>query len=117
LLIDNNVRQSIHYIVLLLAISLTFSQCGDQAIKTDPDFVGKWNASDGVSNYVISIDNTSSGYWHKDNKGAFLNAQGVARIKHDKLYIGLRSFAINQYPVQDSSSWSMILSGITYVKQ
>ena len=117
LLTHNKVKQPIYTFILLVILSLTFVSCRDQAVHVDPHFVGVWDGTDGVSTFSMSIDNGSNGYWHQNNHGVFSTAQGIARIKHGKLYIGLKSFAIDQYPLQDTTSWSMILSGITYLKQ
>jgi hypothetical protein len=113
------VKQPIKAFILLIIVSLSFTQCKDHAVHIDPNFVGVWDGTDGVSSFVISIDNGSNGYWHQNNHGVFSTAQGVARIKHGDLYIGLKSFVINQYPAQDSvgSKWTMILSGINYTRQ
>jgi hypothetical protein len=111
------VKQPFIAFILTAILSLTLTQCRDQAVRIDPHFMGVWNGSDGVSTFVMSIDNGSNGFWHQNNHGVFSTAQGIARIKHGRLYIGLKPFEINQYPTQDTTTWSMILSGITYIKQ
>jgi hypothetical protein len=117
LLTQNKVRQPIKVYILLAIVLLTIASCRDHAVHIDPHFVGVWDGTDGVSTYSMSIDDGSNGYWHQNNHGVFSTAQGIARIKHGKLYIGLKPFGINQYPTQDTTSWSMVLSGITYLKQ
>jgi len=111
------VKRPIKFFILLVFASTTFTACKDHAVYIDPHFVGLWNGTDGVSTFSMSIDNGSNGYWHQNNHGVFSTAQGIARIKHGKLYIGLKSYDINQYPTQDTTSWSMTLSSITYLKQ
>jgi hypothetical protein len=88
-------------------------------VHIDANFVGVWDGTDGVSSYALSIDDGSNGYWHQNNHGVFSTAQGIARVKHGNLCIGLKSFAIGQYPAQDSvgAKWTMVLSNITYTKQ
>jgi hypothetical protein len=112
------VKQPLKVFILLIFVSLTLAQCRDRAVEIDPHFVGVWNGTDGISTYVLSINNSSNGFWHCNNHGVFETAQGVARIKHGKLCVGLKNFDINQYPAQDTAgTWTTILSGITYTKQ
>jgi len=112
------VKQPFKVFVILIVFSLTFTQCRDHAVYIDSHFVGVWDGTDGVSTFVLSIDNQSNGFWHQNNHGVFSTAQGIARVKHGKLYIGLKPFDINEYPAQDTSgNLLMILSGITYQRQ
>lgn len=97
---------------LLIVTALVFTGCGKEVINVDRNFVGIWNGSDGKNACRLSIDNAGSGYWHKNNANT---AQGMARIKGDKLYIGIKSFNIERYPCRDSSgTWTLTLSGIIY---
>jgi hypothetical protein len=106
--------------IFLIAFSLVLTQCRNNAATVDPKFVGVWTGTDSISPgsvsvFRLSIDDQSNGYWFEDTKGNYETAQGIARIKHDKLHIGLRSFAINEYPMQDSSGiWQLILDGVLY---
>jgi hypothetical protein len=112
------VKQPFKALILIVIITISLVQCGKHATVIDPNFIGIWNGSDGVSTYVLSIDNGSNGYWHRNNNGVFETAQGVARIRSGKLHIGLKSFDIVQYPTEDTAGvWSMNLSGIVYSKQ
>jgi hypothetical protein len=101
--------------ILLIAFSLVLTQCKNNAATVDPKFVGVWTGTDSISTYRLSIDHQSNAYWQKDTRGSYETAQGIARIRHDRLRIGLRSFTINEYPMQDSSGiWQMILDGVLY---
>ena len=103
--------------VFLLSISITllFTGCGEQVTEINRHFVGVWNSNSTGGTCRLSIDNGSNGYWHGSN-GA--TAMGVARIKHDKLFIGLKSFNILRYPDQDSTGiWIVNLSGNIYTRQ
>jgi len=112
------VKQPIKLFILLFSVCFLFAGCRDQAARIDSHFIGIWNGSDAIYTYHLSIDNRSSGYWEQDNGGRYQSAQGVARVKNDKLSIGLKSFLIVQYPFQDSSGvWEMNLAGVVYQKQ
>jgi len=112
------VKQTLKVLVLVFTISISLVQCGKHATVIDPNFVGIWDANDGVSTYVLSIDNGSNGYWHRNNHGVFETAQGVARVRHDKLCIGLKAFDIISYPAPDSlGTWTMNLSNIIYTRR
>ena len=111
-------KQPIKGLILLFIASAMFVSCGEQVAEINRHFIGVWYGSDGTSSYSLSIDNGSNGYWHQDNHGVFSTAQGIARIRHNKLYIGLRPFNILQYPMQDSlGKWTINLSGVIYQKQ
>ena len=104
-------------VVFLLCISITlvFTGCGEQVAEINRKFIGIWNSSSPAGNCRLSIDNGSNGYWHGNNG---TTAMGVARIKHDKLFIGIKQFNIIQYPAQDSTGlWTINLSGNVYQKQ
>lgn len=101
--------------ILSITITFLFTGCGEQVTEINRKFVGIWNNTSSSGNCRLSIDNGSNGYWHGNN-GA--TAMGVARIKHDKLFIGLKQFNIFQYPMQDSAGvWTINLSGNVYQRQ
>lgn len=66
--------------------------------------------------YDIIIDDLSGGEFVKVGN-ATKTVSGKARIKGDRLKIGLKGFSIDQFPTIDttiSSSRFIILDGITY---
>jgi hypothetical protein len=112
------VKQPIKLAILIAIAVFATTACGIHAIKIDAHFVGVWSGHDANSTYSLSIDNGSNGYWHQDDHGVFSTAEGVARIRHGKLLIGLHPFNIDSYPAQDSvGTWHMQLSGVEYTRQ
>jgi hypothetical protein len=106
-------------VFVFLAFSLfTLNSCRNEAIKVDPHFMGIWAGTNGGTDYHLSIDNRSDGYWEKASGANIQYVRGVARIKHNELFIGLKELDINWLPMQDSTgAWNMSLDGVVYRKQ
>lgn len=105
---------------ILSFISLN-SGCKKKVADENPDFIGYWYGSDGEYSYEIDISETGSSSYLKTNGTTSVSSTGVARIKGDKLKIGLKKFSIEKYPAEvldptGYNYWVMTLEGISYAR-
>jgi hypothetical protein len=109
--------KTILYALGILVLLFSFS-CKKKAAEVNANYVGYWHGYDSDKAYVLTINSDSKAVY-ESNGIATVTVRGKARIKGSTLKIFTKKFTIDQEPTQDLSdewTYTMVLSGVTYVK-
>ena len=109
-------------VVVVAMLLFSVSACKKKAVKVDENFVGNWKQFGVFVISEINIPNKGKAT-HHGVVGSDVNDQkGVAKIKKDYLYIGLKKWHIEAYPYQATDTtlggavWKMTLDGIGHYR-
>ncbi len=115
-------------IIIILTSLIYLGSCQKSLVETHPEFVGVWEGVDdnglfvGTSGIECKLYIFESGKARYERRAIIETSNyGKLKIKEDHLYIGNKSFSIQEYPFFYTESlqegnYQMILDGVTYVR-